>query len=241
MSKITKRGSAITALGLALFLGLSALLTPVEAQQLTQEQMRMLQQLSPSEREALMRSMGIKPGQTTPGKRALSQDQEEIPPEYPLPEEGKADLEDEEPRLGPESSIVLTLMLPEELTPEEQLATRLLLEEDRWLAELEGSNTFQLDAMAILNLPGVASIPLGGLTAEEAAKRILAEDGLDIYEATLTYLPLEKTGPGCAGAIWLSDVQGSRGVLPAAYRCAGASGLRGRARAMWSACSCSAM
>lgn len=184
------RVSAIATM--VMIVALSGAWDSVQAQQLTQEQLRMLQQLSPSEREALMRSLGITPGQTTSRRRVGEQEQTQTPPELLLEDEEA--LEEEEPRLGPESSIVLTLMLPEDLAGQELLATRLALEEDRWLADLEGSNTFQLDAAGVLNLPGVASIPLGGLTAEEAAKRVVAEDGLDLFEAMLTYLPLEKTG-----------------------------------------------
>jgi protein involved in polysaccharide export with SLBB domain len=46
----------------------------------------------------------------------------------------------------------------------------------------------------VLHLPGVASIPLAGLTVEEAARRISAEDSLEIFDALVTYLPLDPEG-----------------------------------------------
>ncbi|MGB5621478.1 MAG: SLBB domain-containing protein [Gammaproteobacteria bacterium] len=180
---------------LMMTLGLACVWGSVQAQQLSQEQLRMLQQLSPSEREALMRSMGITPGQIPRNGQRQQDTSDQMQGDQQLPELIEPEEEPEEPRLEPDSSIVLTLRLPDDLDNQKLLASRLALEEDRWLADLEGSNTFQLDNAGILNLPGVASIPLAGLTAEEAAKRIVAEDGLGLFEAELTYLPLEKTGP----------------------------------------------
>jgi protein involved in polysaccharide export with SLBB domain len=160
------------------------------AQQVTPEQLRMLQQLPPSQRQELMRSLGITPGATrSTDSEDRPEDIQAMPPMLPDEEE-----EEEEPRLGPSSDIVLTLTLDEDLDGPELLSVSESFEEDRWLADLEGSNTFQLDDDGVLHLPGVASIPLAGLTVEEAARRISAEDSLEIFDALVTYLPLDPEG-----------------------------------------------
>jgi len=192
MEKLTRS----RAFGLAVAVALLALSVPdttqaqANTQQPTQEQLRMLQQLPPSQREALMRSLGISSG-ASQGSVIETPEQGEQMPVPLFPEEEPVDME---PRLGAESSIVLTLQLPEDLAAREKADIDRLLEEDQWLAELKGSNTFELDDDGVLHLPGVASIPLAGLTVDEAARRIVAEDALEIFKATVTYLPLEPSG-----------------------------------------------
>jgi protein involved in polysaccharide export with SLBB domain len=191
MIRMKKRAALLA--GLCLALGLTAgLLSPAaraQQQQLTEEQLQMLLQLPPQQREALMRSLGIETQPpTTTGSMELSP-----PPdsqEGPIPIE----LPKSEPRLGAKDSLVLALTLREGMDEAVMEAARQQLSEDRWLGELEGSNAFQLDAEGVLHLPGVASIPLAGLTADEAEQRISAEDSLEVYEADVTILRFEETG-----------------------------------------------
>lgn len=168
--------------------GLVALLTVVgiggvvQAQGVTEEQMRMLQQLPPDEREGLMRSLGIQ----LPTQQ-IGSVPETAPTTAPVVVQPP---QDQEQRLKGGDSLVLTLQFPVGLSSDAMASRQQTLSDDRWLDELRGSNTFRLDKDGVLNLPGVTSIPLAGLTPEEAARRIAAEDALSVFEATVTYLPL---------------------------------------------------
>lgn len=55
-------------------------------------------------------------------------------------------------------------------------------------------NPFQLDKWAILTIPELGPIPLGGLTADEARQRIAAEPLLSEYVVKVTYLPVDPIG-----------------------------------------------
>ncbi len=55
-------------------------------------------------------------------------------------------------------------------------------------------NPFTLDKWAILNVPELGPIPLGGLTAEQARKRLAAEPILADFMVQVTYLPVEPVG-----------------------------------------------
>jgi protein involved in polysaccharide export with SLBB domain len=55
-------------------------------------------------------------------------------------------------------------------------------------------NPFQLDKWAILNIPELGPIPLGGLTADQARQRLAAEPLLAEFVVQVTYLPVEPVG-----------------------------------------------
>ena len=55
-------------------------------------------------------------------------------------------------------------------------------------------NPLQLDKWGILNVPELGTIPLAGLTAEEASQRVAAEPLLSDYVVKVTYLPVKPTG-----------------------------------------------
>lgn len=155
----------------------------------TPEQLRMLQQLPPSERQALLKSLGIDtdPTQTT------------VPLEFPdtmmLPEEPEAEVElPEERRLEAGDSIIVRLELPIDLSEIERMEREELLAEDERLSRLLGSSTYRLDNNGVLVLPGITRIPLAGLSELEAAERITAEEPLRLFVAQVMYLPLAATG-----------------------------------------------
>lgn len=55
-------------------------------------------------------------------------------------------------------------------------------------------NPFQLDKWGILNVPELGTIPLAGLTAEEASQRLAAEPLLADFVVKVTYLPVKPVG-----------------------------------------------
>ncbi len=58
-----------------------------------------------------------------------------------------------------------------------------------------GSRLFRLDKRGFLVLPGIASISLGGLSAEEAGIRLSSEPLFSLLDISVTILPLTPTGP----------------------------------------------
>jgi protein involved in polysaccharide export with SLBB domain len=55
-------------------------------------------------------------------------------------------------------------------------------------------NPFQIDKSGVLNIPELGPISIGGLTPEQARKRIAAEPLLADFQVGLTYLPVKAVG-----------------------------------------------
>jgi protein involved in polysaccharide export with SLBB domain len=87
----------------------------------------------------------------------------------------------------PSTSPSPTLEPPEpiERTTEEQASL------DLYVARVQRGNPYRLDAIGRLALPELAPIPLAGLTAEEAAKRLDSDPAMRDFELRVTLLPLE--------------------------------------------------
>ena len=179
-----KIGIAVLLLGLMAWTG--AMAQPIT---LTPEQQRIYDQLSPAERKAILESVGRS------GKLPEEGEQLEFPDTLLTPEEQRRldpleDEEDEEPRIKANDTIVIDLEITEDLEPENLLE----ITTDSRLLRLLGSYSYELDKNGSLLLPGIGTIPLAGLSAEEAAKRIDAEPPLKFLDSTVTILPLEPTG-----------------------------------------------
>lgn len=71
---------------------------------------------------------------------------------------------------------------------EEQVARNPALE------NIRGARTYELDRAGAIVFPGVASVLVGGLNEEQAARRLEAEPNLSLFTATVTLLPLEPFG-----------------------------------------------
>lgn len=82
--------------------------------------------------------------------------------------------------------------------PQGELIKRSEAETDR-LQELRTRilrrNPLQLDKWGILNVPELGPIPLAGLTADEARRRLAAEQLLADFLVQVTYLPIKPVGP----------------------------------------------
>ncbi len=53
-------------------------------------------------------------------------------------------------------------------------------------------NPYKLDANGVLRIPGVAPVPLAGLTEDQATDRLNRDPALGDFDITVTLLPLEK-------------------------------------------------
>ncbi len=177
---------------LVLLAGLSFIAFPQssEAQaQLSDQQIQMLEQLPPAQREDLLRNMGISPEEAR--EQGLEFPETVAPPEDSDALEGD---EEEEVRLAPGDSLILKLQLPEDLDDEELEELEEVLELDPRIGSLRGAATYQLDRQGILDIPGITEIRLAGLTAEEAAERVAAQEPLRLFEAEIIILPLAAEG-----------------------------------------------
>jgi protein involved in polysaccharide export with SLBB domain len=96
-----------------------------------------------------------------------------------------------EPRIAGRDTVLLDAELRE--LPVGQ--TRTAEEKTRLEAMLQRAlrgNPYKLDASGVLRIPGVAPIPLAGLTEEQATARLNCDPALSQFEIELTLLPLEK-------------------------------------------------
>jgi protein involved in polysaccharide export with SLBB domain len=96
-----------------------------------------------------------------------------------------------EPRIAGRDTVLLDAELRE--LPVGQ--TRTAEEKTRLEAMLQRAlrgNPYKLDASGVLRIPGVAPIPLAGLTEEQATARLNSDPALSQFEIELTLLPLEK-------------------------------------------------
>lgn len=160
----------------------------------TAEQLKLLESLSPEERERLFEALTERSQQPTDESLEFPKVIETTPRDEELRRrlfgEEFEEEEPEEPRVEGGSLLVVTLTLRDDLAPEQQM----LVTEDPRLDRLMGSHTYKLDPAGVLTVPGVTAVPLAGLSAEEAATRIQAEPDLRFFEAEVVILPLLPSG-----------------------------------------------
>lgn len=195
---------------------LSAAFVPVSAQIPTAEQLELLRTMSPEDRDALMKQLGIEGSvidQTTGGSPASRQ--REVPDEENRREtEGSfAEKSRLEKLFAPEDSLILDvdfkkdkparlesagpnlppIAVPAEPAPVLTPAERLELE--KLIALIRSRNPYQLDASGFLLLPGFAPIMVAGLNEAQATHRLATVISFQNIDIKATKLPVRKTGP----------------------------------------------
>jgi polysaccharide export outer membrane protein len=174
-----------------------------------QEQIRLFNSMSPAQQQSLIRELqrSLPPaqrdaivgllqggGDAQGNGLSLDADSEAALSEAFAGAGEEEEAVEEEPRLGPEDTIVIQFQPraddPRALlrTPEEQEQVSAFLE------RLEEGNPYQLDVSGLLYLPGVPAIPLAGLNVEETTVRVQAEPALRPFTIIVTFLPLEPVG-----------------------------------------------
>jgi polysaccharide biosynthesis/export protein len=68
------------------------------------------------------------------------------------------------------------------------------MESEKFKKRILSSNPYKLNKFGVLELPGIPAIPLSGLTASEATRRLGADPDLGDYYIKLTLLRLQATG-----------------------------------------------
>lgn len=180
--------SSLCVFGLAALVGF-----PAFAQQLSPEQLRILQDMPAQQRAEIMRALGI----DTNGTGMTSA------PEFPqlvmpAPEDEQSASQADEPyRLTPGDSVIVTLQRREQ---SELPASAFEVQEEAFrrngrLAEIEGSFSYEISSQGKIEFPGVAAVPVAGLTEDQAARRLEAEPALAHFLASVLYLPLQPLGP----------------------------------------------
>jgi protein involved in polysaccharide export with SLBB domain len=207
-TRLTLRVRALAALLLGAALHCGAQTTTIQSQTPTADQLRMLENLTPSQRAAINSALARSgQGQTlqplAPQTPQLTMDESlesmrrmGVAPEGEFP----PTVLPEQPRLEPESELVV------ELVPRIDLGERLVVDPatgavtfdgkplGERISRLIGRNVFKLDRYGMLTMEGAYRMQLSGLTADEAAARIGAEPDLRIFDVYVTILPLEPTG-----------------------------------------------
>ena len=171
---------------------------PARAQgvfQPTPEQMQMLNQLPPAQRQQALDALrqfqeqqrqlqSRQQPSATPQTDSGSQSQLTDPSARPFP------VEEQVPRAQPGSALVVTMMPKPFLTPAELQE----MEDDRALSRVQGSHFYELDDFGVLHLPGLPEIRLLGLTVGGIEQRLMAEPALADFDIRATLLDTEEVG-----------------------------------------------
>lgn len=155
---------------------------------LTAEQQQLLDQLPPAQREQALRQIEQLKQQGGDGSQ-LSSLSEETSLLMPTQNDLELAAEPEEPRADRRSRLIVTLDLKQDLEREQLFE----FERDEALQRIEGSHYYELDDAGVLDLPGLSSTPLLGLTAEQLELRLRAVAALNIFDITATILESTTT------------------------------------------------
>lgn len=151
-----------------------------QALSLTADQMQMLQQLTPQERQALMQQLG---GDQSVTQQPLYSPQV-VQPIAPGATPRPATLSGDELRAQGGDTLILTINPPADQA--DQLPG--------FVNDVLGSKVYRLDHNGILDLNGVGKIPVAGLNVEEISARLSAEPPLKGLTIAARILPLEPIG-----------------------------------------------
>jgi protein involved in polysaccharide export with SLBB domain len=171
---------------------------PAAGQTPSAQQLQLLQNLSPAEREAILQQLGATPGAKTPSNDAQSGANQiivERPPSQAnangLATAESGSLPQRPPTIHGGEWILIDVALPKANTPR-KLEEQTKLEEmrDRILKR----NPFELTSEGILQLPGVDLIALAGLTEKQIQQRLLLDPALRQFTIIVTMLRIEPQG-----------------------------------------------
>ena len=192
-------------------LALCLLAMQVLAQVPSAEQLEMLRNLTPEQRQMLLEQLGV-------GAEAAPRQKEKPPaesaegPGVAASRATNAELAEQLRRaqsLQAEDTLVITIGFPEARTvpstqegqppividPTKDWDPRRKEELGKVIERIKSKNPYRLNRDGALLLPGFAPMPMAGLSEEQAALRLTAEPALDGLAIKVTHLPLEISGP----------------------------------------------
>ena len=158
----------------------------------TAEQMRMINQLPPAQREQALSALRQTQSQAE-AVAAQSSIAEPLTQQQQQPQLSVEDLQ----RLAATklvatggSRVVINLIAKSSLTARDRAA----IAADPVLGQLQGSHFYQLDENAVLSLPGLVDIPLMGLDDGAIVRRLGAVPALESFNVTAVLLNEQPTG-----------------------------------------------
>ena len=158
---------------------------------LTPAQQQILNQLPPAQRQQALRALEQTNAQQGAGSQFSSLTEDVETPSQPLdPAILEALLESQELRAETDSRLIINLNVREPLTREQSLQ----FQNDPALQRIQGSRYYELDDTGVLALPGLPTIPLLGLNAEQIEQRLGAEPALGVFDVAVTILESKTTG-----------------------------------------------
>jgi protein involved in polysaccharide export with SLBB domain len=179
---------------------LSAVLAsaPVPAQAPSPQQIELLKSLSPSDRATLMEQLGISSeSMGTPGETPKPAVPGAVDADVRSDAAREASLERARKALTfqPEDTVLVEI---EPAKPEDPAAAAAALPIDPadqvFMDSVLRRNPYQLDRAAALQLPGLDPIALGGLSEQQANRRLAADPSLRGFATKVTRLPVARTG-----------------------------------------------
>ena len=158
--------------------------------QLSPEQQRMLNQLPPAQRQQALAALRQMQGQVADQAPFQSLNEPATSPTTVDPVDPNPFLTGGEPVAEASSTLVIRMTVMEGLSRDELES----LDDDSARQGLQGSRVFLVDEDGMLELPGVVSVPVGGLTAKEIELRLGAEEALSVFEIVVNVLDPQRTG-----------------------------------------------
>ena len=163
--------------------------SPAMAQSgLTPDQQQLLNSLPPAQRQQALQALQNLNQQQSAGEVAGEPPATPSGPVAPVTdvpaEVGGA------PQAEPGTRLIVTLTEKVDLPAEEAR----ILDEDAAIRQVVGSNYYELDDVGTLVLPGLASVPLLGLTGDAIQQRLGAEPALSIFDVEVRILDTRSVG-----------------------------------------------
>ena len=191
-----KRFRLVLSVWFLFLVGLSAASAQIAG--LTPDQLRMFQSLSPSQQAAILSAVqggggagiGQMPKDSVPGQVEALPGSKGTSWIHNYNQDILNLLGDEELLVKGDDTLVIVSILKEDAEP--GAVSDFMADPNR--SRLLGSRLVKLDRLGILDLPGIASIPLAGLPAEDVALRLSAEPLFAMLNFTVTILPLTPSG-----------------------------------------------
>lgn len=195
---------------------ISLLALPALAQVPTAEQLEMLRNLTPEQRQMLLEQLGVGVDNgSTSDNGTENRDYQDKVTTARSASGGRSDAELRAllsklpPTLRAEDIVIVSVSFPQpRVEPSAQEGQPPLvidptkdwdpLEKEKLAETIERvlqKNPYRLTRDAALLMPGFAPIALGGLTEDQASLRVSAEPRLHRLDVKVTLLPVEKTGP----------------------------------------------
>lgn len=191
---------------------LGLLVLPALAQVPTAEQLEMLRNLTPEQRQMLLEQLGVGAEPSSGSKEKKQADATSEPLPRKSTSLNEVELTEQLRRaqaLRGDDTVIVSVEFPEtRVEPSMQEGQPPLvidptrdwdpLEKERLaksIARIKAGNPYRLDRVGAILMPGFAPIPLAGLSEEQAGLRLSAEPSLNRLAIKITRLPLEKSGP----------------------------------------------